>query len=96
MECLTLLSVMMSFWKNLWDVELVSIVELASISAISKGTNNTKFRDGYSMDPLLPKKEGICDNCGHNLVIREDDTEKVISARMKEYEAKTKPLLSKF
>lgn len=39
-------------------------------------------RDGYSMDPLLPKKEGVCDNCGHNLVIRDDDTEKVITARM--------------
>ncbi len=48
------------------------------------------------MDPLLPKKENICDNCGHGLVIREDDTQKVISARMKEYEAKTKPLLVEF
>ena len=48
------------------------------------------------MDPLLPKKDGVCDNCGHNLVIREDDTEKVISARMKEYDAKTKPLLNEF
>lgn len=48
------------------------------------------------MDPLLPKKEGVCDNCGHNLVIREDDTEKVIRARMKEYDDKTKPLLDEF
>lgn len=48
------------------------------------------------MDPLLPKKEGICDNCGNKLVIREDDTEKVISSRMKEYDAKTKPLLEVF
>ena len=31
-------------------------------------------RDGYSMDPLLPKKEGVCDNCGNKLVVREDDT----------------------
>lgn len=45
------------------------------------------------MDPLLPKKDGICDNCGHELIIREDDTEKVISSRMKEYDAKTRPLL---
>ena len=48
------------------------------------------------MDPLLPKKEGICDNCGHELVIREDDKEKVIRARMEEYNAKTKPLLEEF
>lgn len=48
------------------------------------------------MDPLLPKKEGICDVCGHQLVIREDDTEKVIRSRMQEYEAKTRPLLDVF
>ena len=48
------------------------------------------------MDPLLPKKQGICDKCDSKLVIREDDTEKVISARMKEYDAKTKPLLQPF
>lgn len=48
------------------------------------------------MDPLLPKKEGICDGCGHQLVIRDDDTEKVISSRMKEYDAKTRPLLEVF
>ena len=46
------------------------------------------------MDPLLPKQEGICDNCGNKLVIREDDTEKVISARMREYHDKTKPFLT--
>ena len=48
------------------------------------------------MDPLLPKKEGVCDACGHQLVIREDDTEKVIRSRMQEYEAKTRPLLEVF
>jgi adenylate kinase len=48
------------------------------------------------MDPLLPKKENTCDACGDKLVIREDDTEKVISERMKEYDAKTRPLLELF
>ena len=48
------------------------------------------------MDPLLPKREGYCDACGHELVIREDDTEKVIRDRMKEYDSKTRPLLEIF
>ncbi len=48
------------------------------------------------MDPLLPKQDGVCDACGHKLVIREDDTEKVIRSRMEEYEAKTRPLLNVF
>ena len=54
------------------------------------------LRDGYSMDPLLPKKEGICDSCGGELMIREDDKESVIKSRMEEYDAKTKPLLHEF
>ena len=47
------------------------------------------------MEPLLQKKEGTCDYCGSTepLVIRSDDTEVVISARMKEYEEKTAPIL---
>lgn len=48
------------------------------------------------MDPLLPKRDGHCDACGHQLVIREDDTEKVITDRMREYDNKTKPLLEVF
>lgn len=34
------------------------------------------------MDPLLPKVDGKCDACGNELVIRDDDTLKVIKARM--------------
>ncbi len=26
-------------------------------------------RDGYEMEPLSPKKEGICDKCGGNIII---------------------------
>ena len=53
-------------------------------------------RDGYEFDPLLPKKEGFCDKCDGKLIIRDDDTEKVISRRMDEYSEKTKPLLNVF
>ena len=46
------------------------------------------------MDPLLPKKDNVCDACGDKLVVREDDTARVISQRMKEYDQKTSPLLT--
>ena len=48
------------------------------------------------MDPLNPKKEGKCDKCGDNLVIRKDDTKEVITTRMKEYDEKTAPLLEAY
>lgn len=56
------------------------------------------------MEPLNPKKEGICDACGGKLTIRDDDKKeviyfiytKVIELRMKEYEEKTHPLLDRY
>lgn len=45
------------------------------------------------MPPLLPKKEGICDDCGGELYRRKDDTRKVIEHRMMEYKKKGLPLI---
>ncbi|CAD8189506.1 unnamed protein product [Paramecium octaurelia] len=53
-------------------------------------------RDGYVMEPLNPKKEGICDACGGKLVVRDDDKKEVIEQRMKEYDEKTHPLLDRY
>lgn len=39
------------------------------------------------------KKEGICDICQHNLVIREDDTEDTVQARLMTYHKQTEPLI---
>jgi len=40
-----------------------------------------------------PRKEGVCDSCGSQLVQRKDDKEEVISKRLKEYESQTLPLV---
>jgi adenylate kinase len=45
------------------------------------------------MPPLLPKKEGVCDDCKGPLIQRKDDTREIIEDRMKEYERKTAPLI---
>ena len=46
---------------------------------------NTKF--------LPPKKDGVCDNDGEELVQRKDDTEEVAKARFETYYAQTEPLI---
>jgi adenylate kinase len=40
-----------------------------------------------------PQKEGICDNCGKNLMHRSDDHEDKIRNRLSNYEAQTAPLI---
>ena len=50
-------------------------------------------RDGYDMEPLMPKKDpSTCDACGGKLIQRTDDTENVIRDRLTEYKNKTAPL----
>jgi adenylate kinase len=39
-----------------------------------------------------PKNDGVCDVCGTQLIQRVDDTEEVISERLKSYERQTLPL----
>lgn len=46
----------------------------------------------YDMTPLLPKVEGICDECGGELIQRADDNVKTIKKRMMTYKDKTVPM----
>ena len=40
-----------------------------------------------------PKKEGICDNCGSELVQRADDKPETVKARLATYHEQTQPLI---
>jgi adenylate kinase len=43
-----------------------------------------------------PPKKGICDECGSELIQREDDREAVIRYRFKVYEEQTRPILDRY
>ncbi len=40
-----------------------------------------------------PREEGRCDSCGGELYVRDDDREETVRARLREYAAKTEPLI---
>ena len=43
---------------------------------------------------IIPKQEGICDNCGGELYHRDDDQPESIKKRLQIYEQETKPLIN--
>ena len=47
----------------------------------------------YHVVNVPPKKEGICDTCGSELVIRDDDKEETVKARLLAYHEQTQPLI---
>jgi adenylate kinase len=50
----------------------------------------------YSLIDNSPAAEGRCDACGGELLRREDDTEEALAVRLREYHAKTNPVLDIF
>lgn len=47
----------------------------------------------YHMEHVPPKKEGICDACGSELVLRDDDKAETVKNRLDVYHKQTQPLI---
>ena len=52
----------------------------------------SKCGEPYHVDGKKPKVEGICDRCGGELVIRDDDAPEAVRNRLRVYNEKTHPL----
>ena len=47
----------------------------------------------YHIQFAAPKKEGICDKCGSELVLRDDDKPETVQKRLNVYHEQTQPLI---
>lgn len=48
----------------------------------------------YHLENSPPAKEGVCDQCGAELVARPDDTEQAVRRRLEEFHRQTVPVVS--
>ena len=67
--------------------ELKQRVITRIICPTCKASYSTRNKD------LMPKTEGLCDDCKTALIQREDDSEEVFESRYEEYIEKTSPLI---
>ena len=47
----------------------------------------------YHMQYIPPKKEGICDTCGSEIILRDDDKPETVQKRLTVYHDQTQPLI---
>ena len=47
----------------------------------------------YHIVSIPPKQEGICDRCGSEIVLRDDDKPETVQKRLKVYHEQTQPLI---
>lgn len=50
----------------------------------------------YHLKNKPPKVDGICDECGYELIHRSDDREEIIRHRLRVYDEATRPLLERY
>ncbi|MCR5686491.1 MAG: adenylate kinase [Lachnospiraceae bacterium] len=47
----------------------------------------------YHIEHVPPKKDGICDKCGAELILRDDDKPETVKKRLEVYHKQTQPLI---
>ena len=63
------------------------------ISRLSGRRICSKCGRSFHVQFMKPQKEGTCDACSSNLIIREDDKEEAIKKRLENYNKQTQPLI---
>ena len=75
------------------DIALeISTDEEVIVKRLSARRQCRKCGKIYGID-IKPEKEGVCDNCGGELFMREDDRPEVIKYRLQLYNERTQPLI---
>ena len=75
------------------SVVLIDVPDSIIQSRIAGRRTCPKCKAGYHVVNLPPKKEGICDMCGSELVIRKDDNPDTVNDRLVVYHSETEPLI---
>lgn len=74
-------------------VILLDIPEQVSIDRLSGRRQCSACKQIFHIKTMPPKKEGICDACGGNVSIRDDDTPQAIKKRLEIYQKDTKSII---
>jgi adenylate kinase len=74
----------------------INIPEWLAIKRLASRRICKNCKQAYNLTNVKPKKEGICDKCGGELIQRTDDNLEIIKKRFREFEEKTKPVFEHY
>ncbi len=73
-------------------VLLLEVDDEVIVERLSSRRECSKCGTPYNVISKKPAKEGICDNCGGSLILRDDDNPKTIENRLNVYHEQTEPI----
>lgn len=79
--------------KQIDAVVLIDVPEEEIVKRISSRRVCPNCGKVYNLITLKPKKDELCDNCGTNIIQRNDDREEIVRERYKIYQRNTYPVI---
>lgn len=79
--------------RELTAVVLIDVPEEEVVRRLGGRRTCAKNGHVFHVEFEPPKEEGVCDICGGELIIRDDDKPEVIRNRLEQYHEKTEPLV---
>ncbi len=73
-------------------VLLLEVDDSKIVERLSSRRECSKCGTPYNVISKKPAKEGVCDNCGGSLILRDDDNPKTIQNRLNIYHEQTEPI----
>ena len=75
-------------------IDVVLSIEVPDDKIIARMSGRRVCQCGasYHVEYIKPQVDGVCDKCGAQLYIRDDDREETVANRLKTYHAQTEPL----
>ncbi len=91
-EALT--EIMNTLERRLSAVLHIRVSDDAIVKRLSDRLTCRKCQTPYHREFNPPETEGVCDKCGGELYVRDDDNPETVRARLKTYHAQTAPLIN--
>ncbi|TKR26065.1 adenylate kinase [Natronomonas salsuginis] len=81
------------------DLDLVALLDVSTDELVDRLTGRRVCSEcgaNFHVEFNQPDEEGVCDECGGDLVQRDDDTEETVKERLKVFEENTQPVIDHY
>ncbi len=87
------------YLDGITDLDVVALLEVPREELVERLTGRRVCDDcgtNFHVEFDQPEEEGVCDECGGELVQRDDDTEETVRERLNVFDENTQPVIDHF
>ncbi|MFB6108286.1 MAG: adenylate kinase [Haloplanus sp.] len=87
------------YLTEITDLDAVVFLDVSESELVDRLTGRRVCADcgaNYHVEFNPPETEGVCDDCGGDLIQRDDDTEETVRERLRVYEENTEPVVAHY